>query len=191
HTAILSKEFDENEANIILLDVTALSLDIEGAGGTMTVLIPTYSMFPCVQEGLYSTFSDNQRSVSIQIPSTKHHESKHINQRSMWEQQRHVKDERGLAAVRTENISGKNDRSEHQMCDEALEFAVCIRVPLGINEIFAQMDKEWNLMVLFYVIDELKEEQHGYYFVVGGITPTPLGEEALVVGALVAPAVKA
>jgi formate--tetrahydrofolate ligase len=32
------------------------------------------------------------------------------------------------------------------------------------------------LQVLLSVLDELKEQQDGYYVVVGGITPTPLGE---------------
>jgi formate--tetrahydrofolate ligase len=32
------------------------------------------------------------------------------------------------------------------------------------------------LQVLLSVLDELKGQQDGYYVVVGGITPTPLGE---------------
>ncbi|KVI00968.1 hypothetical protein Ccrd_020769, partial [Cynara cardunculus var. scolymus] len=49
-----------------------------------------------------------------------------------------------------------------RMCDEVLEIAVCIRVPLDIIEIFAQMDKKWNLMSAL-----------GFPL---GITPAPFGE---------------
>lgn len=47
-----------------------------------------------------------------------------------------------------------------------------------MSEIYAESVYIWNVgvKVLLPVIDELKERENGYYVVVGGITPTPLGE---------------
>ncbi|PWA56213.1 formate--tetrahydrofolate ligase [Artemisia annua] len=58
-------------------------------------------------------------------------------------------------------------------------------VPLHISEIANGLDLKpdhydlygkYKAKVLLPVIDELKDRQDGYYVVVGGITPTPLGE---------------
>lgn len=65
--AILSKIDDKNINSIILIDVIPLSLGIETSGGIMTVLIPKNSTIPCEVEKIFSTFSDNQPSVTIKI----------------------------------------------------------------------------------------------------------------------------
>ncbi|KAJ3704537.1 hypothetical protein LUZ61_008242 [Rhynchospora tenuis] len=65
--AKLSGHGNDEVLDLVIVDVTPLSLGIETQGGVMTTLIPRNTIIPTRKDRFFSTSSDNQSSVLVQV----------------------------------------------------------------------------------------------------------------------------
>ena len=65
--AILNGDKSDKLNQLVLLDVTPLSVGLETAGGVMSIMIKRNTQIPASKEETFSTYSDNQSGVTIKI----------------------------------------------------------------------------------------------------------------------------
>merc|ERR1711957_467605 len=64
---ILGGEQGDDLGNVLLIDVTPLSLGIETVGGVMTKVIPRGTVIPSKKSQVFTTYQDQQTTVSISV----------------------------------------------------------------------------------------------------------------------------
>jgi molecular chaperone DnaK len=65
--AIQGAVLSGDKTDILLLDVTPLSLGVETAGGVMTIMIPRNTTIPTGQKETFTTYSNNQNAVDVKV----------------------------------------------------------------------------------------------------------------------------
>ncbi|KAL4448440.1 hypothetical protein ABPG75_005659 [Micractinium tetrahymenae] len=83
--AILNGEQDEQVTDLLLLDVTPLSLGIAVAGGMMAKVVKRNSTIPVLQEKEFTTCVDNQSVVRITVYEGERAQVEHNNELGMFE----------------------------------------------------------------------------------------------------------
>merc|ERR550537_1114817 len=64
---ILGGEQSDTTKDILLIDVTPLTLGIETVGGVMTKIVPRGTVIPAKKQQIFTTYQDQQTTVSIQV----------------------------------------------------------------------------------------------------------------------------